>query len=479
MDVSTEAVLCTGELQLRPSRPPDFEKENHIIGALVQALAESPEGILQAMVEIMLETFHVGSAGCSVLVDKGESPRFSWPAIAGAWKGHIGGGTPRDFGPCGDVLDRNVPLLFRQPQRRYEYLRDVVPPIEECLLVPFYVGAVAVGTLWLVAHDERRKFDLEDLRLLLSLSRFTTSAYQAHTFAERMRDMNEALLLGNLRQHESAAAEAKLIRLLRDEIVERKAIEVALHEATFKAHQASLAKTEFLNNMSHELRTPLNAMLGHALVMERTSALSEVQKHSVTQIQKAGWHLAELINEVLDLAQIEAGKFSVQREPIALGEVLLECQAMIEPLAQARAIKVSFPHLENTAYVLGDHKRIKQVLINLLSNAIKYNRPEGTVVVGCLGDDPERIRISVTDTGKGLTEAQLSQLFKLFNRLDHDAHTVDGTGIGLVMVKRLTELMGGTVGADSTVGTGSNFWIELQRAPIPSRNSIPGLRASC
>jgi signal transduction histidine kinase/CheY-like chemotaxis protein len=472
--VSVEEVLCTGELELRATRQPDFAAENRALCALVQALADAPDNILQTMAEIMLDTFGVGSAGCSVLVDKGDGARFYWPAIAGAWQGQIGGGTPRDFGPCGDVLDQQAPLLFKQPQRRYGYLRDVTPGVEECLLVPFHVDGTAVGTLWLVAHDTSRKFDAEDLRQLLSLGKFASAAYEATNFSARMRGVNEALLLGSLQQHETALAEERQNALLREEILGRELFEVELRQAMLSAKQANLSKSDFLTNMSHELRTPLSSILGFAHVMELSSPpLSEVQKRCTTQIQKAGWYLAELINEVLDLAQIEAGKLSLQMEAVPLDEVLRECQAMIEPLAKTRAITIGFPSLEQAVFVHGDRKRFKQVLINLLSNAIKYNRHAGTVTVECSMEGAERIRISVSDTGEGLTEDQLSQLFQLFNRLGQDAHAVNGTGIGLVMTKRLTELMGGTVGVESTVGAGSIFWVELTLAQAPETHVAP------
>src|SRR5262249_15424383 len=174
--VPLESILCTEELTRRPRRPPDYETENRALVSLAQALAESPRSILQILADKMLEVFHAGSAGLSLVTKDGK--RFYWPAIAGMWKPHIGGGTPRDFGPCGDVLDRNVPLLFRHFERRYPYLLPVTPPAVECLLVPFYVEGKAVGTIWAITHDDRRTFDLEDLRQLVSLATFASSAYQ-------------------------------------------------------------------------------------------------------------------------------------------------------------------------------------------------------------------------------------------------------------------------------------------------------------
>ena len=186
-EVSLESILCTEELHRRPSRPPDHEKENRALVALAQALADSPRTILQTLADTILEVFQADSAGLSLLTTQDGGKRFYWPAIAGRWNPHIGGGTPRDFGPCGDVLDRNMPLLFRHFERRYTYFQPVTPPVEECLLVPFYVEGKAVGTIWAIAHDDRRKFDAEDERLLSSLGKFASSAYRIHGALESLK----------------------------------------------------------------------------------------------------------------------------------------------------------------------------------------------------------------------------------------------------------------------------------------------------
>jgi CheY-like chemotaxis protein len=170
---------------------------------------------------------------------------------------------------------------------------------------------------------------------------------------------------------------------------------------------------------------------------------------------------------VLDLALIESGKVTLSREPVSLREVMLDCRAMIEPQAQKRAIKMTFPHFEIPCFINADRTRVKQVLINLLFNAIKYNKPGGAVSVECALRAPESIRISVRDTGAGLTPKQVAQLFQPFNRLGKEAGAEEGTGIGLVVTKRLVQLMGGTIGAESDVGVGSVFWIELSLANAP------------
>src|ERR1043166_810885 len=181
---SLESSLCTVELERRPSHLPDYEKENRALVALVSALADSPTTIFQTLAETILDITQCDSAGLSLLTSDGKRPdaygkRFYWPAIAGMWNPHVGGGTPRDFGPCGDVLDQDRTLLFRRFERRYPYLVPVSPAAEECLLVPFYVAGKAVGTIWGIMHGDRRKFDAEDERVMGSLGKFAASAYQA------------------------------------------------------------------------------------------------------------------------------------------------------------------------------------------------------------------------------------------------------------------------------------------------------------
>ncbi|MGA8004617.1 MAG: ATP-binding protein, partial [Burkholderiales bacterium] len=248
----------------------------------------------------------------------------------------------------------------------------------------------------------------------------------------------------------------------------RTQIETERNEAMAAAENANRAKSDFLSGMSHELRTPLNAILGFAQLMASGSPPpTPAQQRDLDQILKAGWYLLELINEILDLALIESGKVTLSHEPVSLAEVMLECRAMIEPQAQRRGLNMTFPIFEVPCFVKADRTRVKQVLINLLFNAVKYNRPGGTVAVECTPCDPGSIRIGVRDTGPGLAPAQLAQLFQPFNRLGRESGAEEGTGIGLVVTKRLVELMGGAIGVESTVGVGSVFWIELSLTTAP------------
>lgn len=256
------------------------------------------------------------------------------------------------------------------------------------------------------------------------------------------------------------------------DITERKQAEEALRYTKQVAEDASRAKSEFLSRMSHELRTPMNAILGFAqlLTMSQKDPLTPVQKERVKQIVKGGEHLLDLINEILDISRIEAGRVQISPEPVSIRESIQEALDLTAPLANHRSIQFQLS-LDRDAnpYVMADRQRLKQILLNLLSNGVKYNRPGGFVSIVC---EPARLdeaawRISVSDTGPGISPEHLTHLFVPFERLSADQANVEGTGLGLALAKRLVELMNGQIGVDSTVGQGSTFWIELPGAESP------------
>lgn len=259
---------------------------------------------------------------------------------------------------------------------------------------------------------------------------------------------------------------------LRD-VSDRKQAEEALIAARSEAERAqeeaeiaSRAKSEFLARMSHELRTPMNAILGFAQLLEGDE-LGPEHSESVEQILRAGRHLLGLIEEVLDIATIEQGRLSLSIEPVFLRDVVGEVVDVVAPLAASASIPITadLPRFER--HVLADRQRLTQVLINLLANAVKYNREGGDVSISCEPTSDDRVRIAVVDTGPGIEPEMMDRLFVPFERLGAERSSIEGTGIGLSLCERLVALMGGAIGAESEVGRGSTFWVELERAEAP------------
>lgn len=274
-----------------------------------------------------------------------------------------------------------------------------------------------------------------------------------------------------------------LYRLARisSDITHSKLAEVEVHEARKEADRANLAKSEFLSRMSHELRTPLNAILGFGQLLE-LDGLAEKSSGYVNQILKGGQHLLELINEVLEIARIESGHLAMSLEPVSLGEVLDQVTSLLTPLTAAAGITLeSRLEAEEVQHVMADRQRLKQVLLNLLSNAVKYNRRGGNVCFshalmqlpaadGLQSQEEvpgQMVKISITDTGPGLSREDLEKLFIPFERLQAGTTEVEGTGLGLAVSRKLVEAMGGRITVESTPGQGSTFSVELPWAPNP------------
>jgi PAS domain S-box-containing protein len=677
--VSLESILCTDELDRRPFRAPDYETENRALVALAQALADSPRTVLQTLAETILNVLQSDSAGISLLTK--DEKRFYWPAIAGVWKPHIGGGTPRDFGPCGDVLDRNYPLMFRHFERRYDYFLPVTPPIEECLLVPFYVQGKAVGTIWAISHSDRRKFDAEDLRQLISVGRFTSSAYQVvesldlaekhaaalrqneYSFREiieglpaaiyttdvegRLTHFNRACIelsgrtpvLGsdywcvswklyrpdgtplppdecpmaialkegrpvrgqmiilerpdgtralimpyptplrdpagkivggiNMLMDVTASSEAEILsrqlaaivessddaivsktldgiitswnrgaermfgysaaeavgrhisliipaerrteeddvlaRLRRGEkvdhfeterrtkdgrlltisltvspvrdregriigaskvardITERKQVEEELREAKRAAEAASLAKDKFLAVLSHELRTPLSPVLMTVAAMDMNPDLVPGLRNDIAIIRRNVELEAKLIDDLLDLSRITAGKLLMNFEIVDVNEVVRNVCVTCRPFVLEKGIHLHCDLPEASYCVKADPARLQQILWNLLRNATKFTPERGDIYITVSATVEDRVRVRVRDTGIGIEPEVFPRIFDAFEQGDANiTRQFGGMGLGLAISRNLVELHHGIIHAESGgAKQGSTFTVEF------------------
>ncbi len=301
----------------------------------------------------------------------------------------------------------------------------------------------------LIQHEEKFKSDMHYLFVVLFLASLFSMLF--------------ALSFAYLIYRETQHRLKNLVHIETQHSLEiQQEANIKLEIAKNIAENANHAKSDFLSSMSHELRTPLNAIIGFAQLLESdVPPPNKEQMNSIDQILKAGWHLLKLINEILDLSKIESGNLPLSLEPVSLSEIITECRNMVEKQAQRRGINMIFPKFDKIYFVRADRTRLNQVLINLLSNAIKYNSTPGTVEVKYEITGPERIRLSVIDSGAGLSPEKIAQLFQPFNRIGQETIGPEGTGIGLVIAKKLVELMEGSIGVESAVGTGSTFWFEM------------------
>ena len=264
---------------------------------------------------------------------------------------------------------------------------------------------------------------------------------------------------------------------IESDISARKKADEQLYEAKIEAEKANLAKSEFLSRMSHELRTPLNAILGFAQLLE-LDELNKEQDDSVNRILKAGKHLLALINEVLDISRIESGGMALSIEPVSIKMAVEDVLRLSQPLATESSITLAtHESLTEDLVVSGDLQRINQVLLNLISNAIKYNRPNGSVIVSCEEQSNQTLRLFVKDTGLGIKEEYFDRLFVPFDRLGAEQSSIEGSGIGLALIKQLLTAMDGAIGVSSIVGEGTTFWVDLPRAENTHNDTTATLTA--
>ena len=328
-----------------------------------------------------------------------------------------------------------------------------------------------IGTL--IYDLGNQQWNIPKLRELLETILPEKTSFDNYEVEHDFSTIGKRIMLLNARQIQRGfGGKERIILLAIEDITERKKNENELSKAKAEAERANVAKSEFLSRMSHELRTPMNSILGFAQLMDM-GELNPSHKKGVDQILKSGKHLLNLINEVLDMAKIEAGRLTVSPEPVEIFGIILETIDIVRHLAEENQIKLeSDVSTSKRLFVQTDHQRLKQVLLNLINNAVKYNRQGGSVKVECtiqkpinsddsLSKSENVIRISVTDTGKGIAKEYMEKLFKPFERIGAERTETEGTGLGLAISEKLIIAMGGKIGVESEVGKGSTFWIEL------------------
>jgi signal transduction histidine kinase len=455
-EVSLESILCTEELLRRPSRPPDYEKENRALAALAQGLANSPRTILQTLADTILEVSQSGSAGISLLTTDDGGKRFYWPAISGRWKPHIGGGTPRDFGPCGDVLDRNRPLLFRHVERRYTYFQPVTPPVEECLLVPFYVEGKAVGTIWAIAHDARRKFDAEDERLMSSLGKFASSAYQILTSLDALkfqmaeREKAEAALRESEKQLRALADGLETQVQVRTREVEQRNAEVLEQSERLRdlSNRLLRSQDDERRHIARELHDEAGQMLTSLLVGLRT--LEDAR--NLADVKAQGRRLREITADTIDqVGRLARGLHPTVLDDHGLGVAL---SRYVADYAKTHNITVdlTIDELDSSNLPSPVQIGLYRILQEALTNVAKHS---GAKAVSMRFVRLETaLEIAVIDDGCGF---------------DAKAAAVSSQRLGIQSMRERAAMLGGTVSFTSQ-GRGTKILLQL---PLANQDCQP------
>ena len=419
-----EAIVRTEELRQRPYRPPEHEKENSALVALVSALADSPGTILQTLADKVLEVLDADSAGLSLLTK--DAQRFYWAAIAGAWQPHLGGGTPRDFGPCGDVLDCNNAMLFTHWERRYPYLGSAMPLAEEGLLVPFFVAGKSVGTIWAIAHRDGRRFDTEDLRLLESMGRFASAAYQT----------------------------VESIEELKSEIAARKTAETELRKI---ADSLSMMTA----SIAHEVNQPLAAIVTNAESVLRGLAQDTPSLERVATLTNRVVADARRASDIIERVRSMASRRAPAYEALSIDDVIHESLELVRNEVLRGGVAVSLGPGPVLPRIDADRVRLQQVIMNLIINAVQAMAqvaPEHRrISIRAALPDPQTVCCIVEDSGPGIDAEHLPRLFDSFFSTKQT-----GMGIGLAICRSIVEAHGGRIRADNdSVLGGARFLLEL------------------
>ncbi len=404
-------------LRSRPTRPPNYEAEHRALAVLATEMAENPRNMLQKLVEIAVELCEADTAGISIL----EGDVFRWESLAGVFAARRNNTMPRDASPCGVCIDQNATQLMYLADRCFPALA-AEPRFVEALLVPFQHNNTPVGTVWIVAHTEQRKFDREDERVVRTLARFASAGWQ-------------------------------------------------LWKAYATEAESSQSKDRFLAMMGHELRNPLAAISGANDVMQSLGIDDPRAVQAMGVVARQSKHLSRMVDDLIDLTRISHAKLKLQKERVELGAALDQAVNTIRPQIESRQHRLSIDIPATPITLDADPVRLSQMLANLLDNAAKFTPNGGEISITAeLTDD--QVLISVRDTGFGIPKNQIDNIFDLFMQLDTSQTTASrGLGMGLSLVRNLAQLHGGSVEVVSAgPGQGSVFTLRL---PIFPDSSLP------
>jgi signal transduction histidine kinase/ActR/RegA family two-component response regulator len=440
-------VLVTERLALRTVREPNFAAENAALVSLAEALTGPDESFLQFLAELALDLCGAESSGISVLriTDDGE-PTFEWVAAAGLCESFRHASAPFEESPCGITVALNAPQLFSHPQKHFPYLHAPGPEIVESLVVVIPAEHGAHGTLWVMSHNENRKFDREDCRVLTSLGGFASAA----------------LTLRRSRKQAEVEAEQT-------------------HRARHALEQSDARREEFISMLGHELRNPMSPIESAIAIAKRSVAADDAAVRALTIAQRQMRQLRTLVDDLLDAARVRQGKLALKRSHTSLNEVVFDAITGVQHHIDARRHTLVLKGVEARIFVFADHVRLSQLIGNLVSNAAKYTPTGGCIEVAVhsraseLADDVEPtaenrvVTITVRDNGVGIDADVLPKVFELFAQgpSASNARSEGGLGIGLALVKRIVDLHDGAIDIASD-GANKGTVVTLQ-LPILSR----------
>jgi signal transduction histidine kinase len=472
--VTLEDIDIKGELLGRPHRPPDYEAENRALLDLAGVMTESPHNILQKLVETALELCRADTAGISLIETQNGEPVFRWEALAGVYAAHRNNTMPRNASPCGTTIDRNNTQLMYLPERVFPALRGQ-PPVVEALLVPFHVGGVPIGTVWVVAHDECRKFDTEDERVVLNLAQFTSATWQlwkattaAETAERAQRDRTQELARTNdalqmqISERKRADEEIRTLNTELETRVLERTRELVEANRTLARQADELIRTNeelerFAYVSSHDLQEPLRGIISYAKLLARryTGRLDPEADEFILYMVSEATRMSQLIRDVLLYSRL--GQREKKPAPVDCAVLVAQIQRSLGE--QITAAQASITH-SALPTVLGDSTQIGQVFQNLFANALKFKHAGMCRIHVSAVRNGAFWLFSIQDNGIGIDPLYAEQIFGVFKRL-HGREEYPGSGIGLAICKKIIEGHGGRIWVESQLGQGACFYFTL------------------